>query len=278
MLLNLLASGFFENNQPYFIFGGLIFSFLILIFAILSFTKSSKLSKSLLVNKFKVIDMCEKNTKDDSLLYTIIVTNSSVNAINISSIGFCHDGQYFNYRNEARAQIKDSTDLVIPPRGIIKLRLYTPQLERDIFKNTTVKKLKAVKVYVIGANGESYTGKARVITKKLKEKYKEYYAFHKTEIIDKFVAMCALKSMQNVKLSFSEKIKLAIWKKHASDNLPKVTSPDTEYKNCTLSPSPETTEATPFAIKDCALSDVDTELKEQEKIDSTDENNSESND
>ena len=99
----------------------------------------------------------------------------------------------------------------------------------------------------------------------LKEKYKEYYAFHKTEIIDKFVAMCALKSMQNVKLSFSEKIKLALWKKHASDNLPKVTSPDTEYKNCTLSPSPETTEATPFAIKDCALSDVDTELKEQEK-------------
>lgn len=264
-MLNLILAGFFEKNQHYFIFGALLFSLFILIFVILNYRKSAKLSKSLLVNKFKVIDLCEKNTQDESLLYTVIISNSSVNAITISSIGFCHDGNFYNFKNEARSQLAESGhDLIIAPRASIKLRLFTQQLESVIFKNTTVKRLKAVKVYIIGLNGETYQAKTKVISKKMKEKYKEYYAFNKTEIIDNFVSKCALKTKKGVKLTLAEKIKLALWKKYASQNLPTLLSPKEEYAKCNLSPAPETTFATPHAVKDCEI--VSDSINDEDKI------------
>lgn len=246
---------FLVRNQHYLLAIMIIGIIALLVFAIITYWKSSKLTKSLLVNKFKVLDMNEKNTQDNAPLYTIIVSNNSMNAIALASIGFEHDGDFFNYRNECKAQIEGKNkDLIVLPRSSLKLRLYKVQLESAVFATSRRKKLGAIRVYIVGLGGESYKVKTKVIGKKMKESYKEYYAYHETEVIAKFLSACNHKISNNVKLKFFEKLRFKhLSKRYSGLQIPEYVSPIDEYNNAPNETPYESTVAMPYAIKDCEI-------------------------
>lgn len=201
-------SEFLKNNAHVFIFIIVLCTIALLVITILTHVKSSRLAKSMLVSKFKLIDLNEKNTSDSAPLYTAIITNTSVSAVSISSIGFEHDGNFFNFRDECKRQLdSQNLELVILPRGIIKLRLDKAQLEKIIFSSAKSKRLKSIRVYIIGLGGEYLIAKAKVITKAMKLAYKEYYPFHEQEINQRFINLCERKILSGVKLGLNEKLR-----------------------------------------------------------------------
>lgn len=242
---------FLKNNQQVFILILLLLTIALIVLAFFNHVKTNKLVKSMLVNKFKVVDMNEKSTADDSTLYTIIVSNNSMNAITIASIGFEHNGDFFNFRNECKSQFENfNRDLVVLPRGSIKLRLFQEHLEGTIFKTIQDNKLKSISAYVIGMGGENCRLKAKVITKKMQENFKVYYTLHKPEIMAKFVATCEKKIKLGIKLSLFEKLRYNSWKKQVSGELPEINLPDW---NKTSIPAPETQESLPNVVSSAEI-------------------------
>lgn len=245
---------FLIDNQPFILLLLALAVIVLLILVALTLSKSSKLNKSMLVNKFKVTDMNETNTSDNAPLYTIVVSNNSMNTVSIGSIGFVHDGDYFNYRNECKAQLSDNNrELVILPRGSIKLRLYKEQLESAVFKQAKTKRLKTVYVYLIGLGGETFKAKAKIITRKMKASYKEYYAFHEPSVIAKFIGVCRRKTELGAKLKFFENIKYKCWSKRVKIEIPSVKTPMEEFEDCPKETPKEVLLPVENSIKDCNI-------------------------
>lgn len=252
---NLLENqGFIQANQGYFTFFLLVIAVACAVFAVLNFLTSNKLRKSMLTTKFKVVDINEKNTADDTPLYTVIISNNSVNSVSIASIGFEHDGDYFNFKNECRQQLKlIGQDLVILPRSSIKFRIRQQQLEKVAFASAKVKRLRTINVYIIGMGGENFLGAAKVITRKMRKQYKEYYAYNKPEIIKNFVATAKHKISLGVQLSLSDKIKLKMLSKRVIGELPTIISPKEKYEQPTPEDCTESTLSAPDVIDDCVV-------------------------
>lgn len=196
---------FILNNQHNFIFFGLVLLVIAICTLALMLVKIYRLSSNLTVKKFKIYDINEQNEIDFKLLYTVVVSNTSINAVTIDSIGFVHDGNYFNFADTLRKQLNgESLSATVQPRSIIKLRLESDYLESIIFPSLSTRKLKKIKIYVITANGERFETNSKIICKKLQEDYKNYYAFHRYEINKNFLDIVHEKLEKNVKLGFFE--------------------------------------------------------------------------
>ncbi len=271
MLNNLLAN-FFADNVHYIFFGLFVLLASLVVFSVLIYLKTNRITKNMIVNKFKVVDMNEKNTQDDSLLYTVIITNNSMNPISVSSIGFEHDGDYFNFKNECKAQLDGKNqDLVILPRGSIKLRLFKEQLESAVFKFAKTKKLKTINVYVVGLAGEKFLGKTKVISKKMSKSYKEYYVFHAQEVASKFISYCQLKLNKGIKLNLFEKLRYNKLVKSFKGEKVEYISPVEELKNPTKEIAVEKDTPKENQLLDCETFVEDNEIKEIEDVVSADD-------
>ncbi|MGN0819242.1 MAG: hypothetical protein ACI4M6_02455 [Christensenellaceae bacterium] len=196
---------FILNNQHNFIFFGLLLLILVIVALAFLLVKIYRLSANLTVKKFKIYDINEQNELDFKLLYTIVVSNTSINAVTIDSIGVVHDGNYFNFADTLKKQLSgDSFSATVQPRSIIKLRLESSYLENIVFPSLSTHKLKKIKIYVITANGERFETSSKIIGKKLQEDYKNYYAFHRYEINKNFLDVVHEKLEKNIKLGFFE--------------------------------------------------------------------------
>ena len=239
--MNNLLANFILDNLHYIVFAVFICLIGAFILAILTFIKTNNLSKKLILNKFKAVDMFEKTTGDSQPLYTVIVSNSAISTVTISAIGFENDGNFFNYSLECQAQLegKDKV-LAIPARGSIKLKLFPSQLEGDVFKLSKGKRLKPINFYLIGVGGEFFKTKTKVIGKKMSANYVEFYAYNERAINLNFVNACQRKIDDGVKLSFFEKLRFNRLKSQL--NLEQTEKPTTKLAGeQTEKPSFETT-------------------------------------
>ncbi len=265
---------FILNNLHYFVFLGIIAFILICAMLVFLCIRFHKISNSLTVKKFKIYDLNEQDEIDYTLYYTVVVSNMSVNTVTINSIGFVHDGNYFNFTDTLRKQLNNNTHApTIEPRSIIKLKLTSEIMEKVIFPTLSTKKLKKIKVYVITTSGEKFEANSKIISSKLGEDFKTYYAFHRFEINSNFIAIVKEKLAKNVKLGFFEKRRYNSLRKEIPnlDKLSELEKQKKEQEEQKRQNEQTKTDTTPDIDEDLALA-VDTKVDMNTDIDTKEDN------